>query len=250
MKETYVSLEIVPKVWQINDVPQNVSMYLVEGEDKALLIDAGDSKGDLLKYIESLTDKPVELLVTHGHGDHAGRVDQFDIVYLSHVDIVMLQDWFDMNLNTSDVIDINGNEIIDLGSAKLEVVSVPGHTPGSVAVLDRDRELLFTSDCIGSGGLWMQLPTCTSLRDYYQTLCELEKKIDGLDKLRILVGHAGDLGSDYQLDYFRDVKYLTKQILEGKIVGEPTKDPEGFFGGYKTSYGKVNRMIYKIENIR
>ena len=249
MEEIYESLEIAPKVWQINDVPQNVSMYLVEGEDKALLIDAGDSKEDLLSYIESLTDKPVELLVTHGHGDHAARTDQFEVVYLSHIDIVMLQDWFDMNVSTSDVIDLNGNEIINLGSTKLEVISVPGHTPGSVAILDREKELLFTSDCIGSGALWMQLPTCTSLKDYYQSLCELEKKIEGLDKLRILVGHAGVLGSSYQVDYLNDVKYLTKQILEGKLVGEPTKEPEGFFGGHKTSYGKVKRLIYKIDNV-
>jgi glyoxylase-like metal-dependent hydrolase (beta-lactamase superfamily II) len=250
MNEIYESLEVVPKVWQINDKPGNVTMYLLEGEDKAILIDAGDSKGDLQRYIKTLTVKPVELIVTHGHGDHAARIDQFDKVYLSHVDIDMLTDWFDMKIDASNVIDLKGDENFNIGGKTIEVISVPGHTLGSVAILDRERELLFTSDCIGSGGLWMQLPTSTTLTKYYATLCDLQKKLEGMSNLQIFVGHAGKLGNRYYLDYLNDLHELTKDIIDGNVTGKATEDPNGFFGGYEASRGKMKGLIYKLNKIR
>jgi len=48
------------------------SLYLVEGSEKAALIDAGTTITGLDKIVASLTKKPVMLVVTHAHPDHAG----------------------------------------------------------------------------------------------------------------------------------------------------------------------------------
>ncbi len=50
----------------------NESLYLVEGETKAILIDAGTKIKDLDKLVASITDKPVTLVATHVHPDHTG----------------------------------------------------------------------------------------------------------------------------------------------------------------------------------
>ena len=48
----------------------NESLYLVEGETKAILIDAGTKIKDLDKLVASITDKPVTLVATHVHPVH------------------------------------------------------------------------------------------------------------------------------------------------------------------------------------
>jgi hydroxyacylglutathione hydrolase len=48
------------------------SLYLLEGNDKALLIDAGTKIADLDKVVASITKKPVMLVATHVHPDHVG----------------------------------------------------------------------------------------------------------------------------------------------------------------------------------
>ena len=45
--------------------------YLVEGSEKAALLDTGSGLGHMKPLIESLTDKPLLVLLTHGHVDHA-----------------------------------------------------------------------------------------------------------------------------------------------------------------------------------
>ena len=45
-------------------------MYLVEGTEKAALIDTGYGVGNLKGYIKTLTEKPLIVLITHGHLDH------------------------------------------------------------------------------------------------------------------------------------------------------------------------------------
>ena len=51
------------------------TLYIIEGDDKAVLIDAGTHIPGLDKIVAGITDKPVTLLLTHVHGDHAGAVD-------------------------------------------------------------------------------------------------------------------------------------------------------------------------------
>ena len=50
----------------------NESLYLVEGNEKAVLIDAGTKIMDLDKIVASITKKPVMLVATHAHPDHTG----------------------------------------------------------------------------------------------------------------------------------------------------------------------------------
>ena len=62
-----------------------------------------------------------------------------------------------------EIHDIRTDSVISLGGTELTICQAPGHTPGSVVVLETKQNYLFTGDAIGSGcGVWMQVPGGTS----------------------------------------------------------------------------------------
>lgn len=253
MKGYYKSKLLMPGVWEITDYPNKtkpfVDMYLIEGSERALLIDAGDSKGDLKGFIRGLTDKPVTLCITHGHEDHAVAFSQFENVYLSHKDIHVLQTFFKFNIDETMVHDIQDGDVFDLGGCLIEVIALPGHTQGSVVLLDNERQLLFTSDGLGSGGLWMQLPHSTSIEAYVKELYKLEERVKDMDNLQLFVGYDCQQALGFGKQYITDMRILAEKIVSGEIIGKPTENPDDFFGGLLASYGQVSALIYKPDNI-
>ena len=79
--------EFAPKTWCLSEF-RLVNAFLVEGEEKAALIDTGCGIGHLAETVRELTDKPLIILVTPGHFDHDGGVKQFPgvPVYLHNAD--------------------------------------------------------------------------------------------------------------------------------------------------------------------
>ena len=58
----------------------NESLYLVEGDDRALLIDAGTRIPELDKIVAKITSKPVTMMLTHAHVDLGGRNGGMDMM--------------------------------------------------------------------------------------------------------------------------------------------------------------------------
>ena len=101
----------------------NESLYLVEGETKAILIDAGTKIKDLDKLVASITDKPVTLVATHVHPDHTGSaIDYFPEIYINPADTIGIPEF--MPNYKGKVCFLTDGEILDLGGRTLEVVSV------------------------------------------------------------------------------------------------------------------------------
>jgi glyoxylase-like metal-dependent hydrolase (beta-lactamase superfamily II) len=253
MNDNYKVIELMPGLWQITDhqekIPTDVDMYLIEGREKALLVDAGQSSADLIGLVRKLTDKPLILVVTHGHGDHAAGMSQFEIVYMSHKDIEVLNDMFGFEINKSMVIDLKGGEVFDLGDRKIDVISLPGHTQGCVVLYDRERQLLFTGDSVGSGHIWIQLPHSTSIEAYIKELSKLEAMIGDKKEVRLLVGHSSQKRRELGMQYLRDIRTLAEKIVSGEVTGVPTMDRNEITGGLMASYGQMEVFVYKPSNI-
>ena len=63
----------------------NSSFYMVEGDEKAAVIDTGITTGKkIMPLLRELTDKPLLLVVTHVHLDHIYHMDEFEEVYMCH----------------------------------------------------------------------------------------------------------------------------------------------------------------------
>ena len=91
-----VSLAVSAQVFKNNDVTisqleanmwvvetsDNTTMYIIEGSKKAMLIDSGTKCEKLDSVIRLITQKPLLVMITHIHPDHAGNIKYFDKIYL------------------------------------------------------------------------------------------------------------------------------------------------------------------------
>ncbi len=191
----FQSHEISQGIYRLDDGRMS-SFYLVIGENKALLVDTGMGEGLLLPYLRTLTDLPLMLMVTHGHGDHVMHAGEFESVYMSPKDIPFLNGAF-QRLGIQTVIDssrfepITDEQRIEADDFMLRCLDAGGHSPGSMVFYEENRHLLFTGDAVGSGaGVWMQLTGCLPIRQYRNNLLRLDTFWAGLpDDTQVFPGH-------------------------------------------------------------
>ena len=79
-------VEIAKGAWQINELGLN-SMYVIEGTERALVVDAGSGYCNFREIIESLTNKPYDVAITHAHPDHIGMCRQFERVFINRKEL-------------------------------------------------------------------------------------------------------------------------------------------------------------------
>lgn len=214
------------------------SLYLVEGNTKALLIDAGTSIKDLDKIVATLTNKPVTLVATHVHPDHTGSaIDYFPAIFINPADTVSIPRM--MPNYKGEVKFLKDGEIIDLGGRTLEVVFTPGHTPGSTTFIDKDAGYGFSGDTFGSGNLLLTT-------DFSTLIATCEKTIRIIDKYEIeklYPGHFFGKNAETR-QRVADMITLSKDVLSGKVKGE--ENPRAMLGlnlvvndyGVRINYGE------------
>lgn len=236
--EGYTVQLVADRVWAIDEFGTDI-LYLVEGSEKAAVIDTGCGMGNLKKVIECLTDRPYIVLNTHGHIDHAGGNYEFSEAYLGEADFAMAdteslrQGWESFLKKTKEEPDFYGLEhmkehampgscplraladgqIFDLGDKKMETIFVPGHTPGSAVFLDRENKILFAGDSIVSTPILIFDTYSTNIEEYVEALKKLEKE----DFELVFPGH-----------YLRPIgkKVLYDLIGCGERILKGSADPE------------------------
>lgn len=72
------------------ETADKTTMYILEGSERALLIDTGTKVKDLHKVVKKITRKPLDVVATHCHYDHVGNVKYFDNVYMHPADTVLI----------------------------------------------------------------------------------------------------------------------------------------------------------------
>lgn len=85
MRTDYPIRKIADDTYMISDFGI-ANCYLLIGEERALLIDCGLGIGDIKGAVEKITDKPITVVATHGHVDHAGGDGQFEKIYVHTLD--------------------------------------------------------------------------------------------------------------------------------------------------------------------
>ena len=191
------------------------TMYIVEGTERAMLIDTGTNCEALDEVVRKITDKPLMVVVTHNHPDHAGNIRYFDEVYMHPLDtLVQLDVEFHGKYNW-----LQDGDVFDLGERKIEVVWMPGHTPGSIVLLDPAINAAYSSDTFGSGSVWMQLRPHTPMRTYYESCVRMENIMREQNITKLYVGHYPYLKRALPLSYVVEMKDLSKRLSEGDTSG-------------------------------
>jgi len=200
----------------------NESLYLVEGNNKAILIDAGTRIADLDKIVASITSKPVMLVATHVHPDHTGSaINYFPEIWLNPGDTVSIPSM--MADYKGDVRFLKDGEILELGDRQIEVVFTPGHTSGSVTFVDTKAGFGFSGDSFGSGNLLLGVDFSTLI-----ATCEkMDKVMQKYNIKQLYPGHFMGLNPETP-QRIKDMITLSKDVMSGKVKGEP--NPRGMMG--------------------
>lgn len=230
------------KVKQINEDAYIIndrggaSFYVVIGRDCAAVIDTGITKGEkIMPVIRSITDMPLKLVITHLHLDHMHHMDEFEEVYMCREELTMPPQVLNqmtggVEHDYSQVRNIGTGSMIDLGEDELEICQVPGHTPGTVVILEKKHNMLFTGDAIGSGvGVWMQVTSAISLDDYLGSLISLQRwLVEKGGRMSFWGGHneqqhmaivTKDGYNPLNMGLLGDLIDLVEKILTGEIKG-------------------------------
>ena len=210
-----MNCEIIPineNSWRIED--RGVRCFLLTGSEKALLIDSGRELHTARDIAESLTDLPVMLLNTHADGDHTGSNEQFESFYM-HPDE---EAHFRRGGRGGAILPIREGDILDLGGRELRIIDLPGHTPGSIAVLDVGNRVLISGDPVQEHGRIFMFGAHRNMENYIRSLEHLETFTAEFDE--IWPSHA-DIPISPAL--IRKLHDGARDVLDGKVAGSPVE---------------------------
>ncbi|MGE5528947.1 MAG: MBL fold metallo-hydrolase [Patescibacteria group bacterium] len=243
MEQWFKVRQISSGIHLIDDQGQS-NIFLLVGTDKALLVDTGWGIGDLPALVAGLTDRPVIVVNTHGHPDHVGGGHQFPEIKIKAEDIPLFQGCFSTEDRTwalervlgrlpfpdsfdpkkwiggtpGRVVPIEDGHVFDLGNREIEVMAIPGHTPGGIALLDRRERTLLAGDSVLRSDIWMHLDESTSLKIFQDSLRVIVARSNEFDT--ILPSHGRD---PLEVGIVAELIDGIGDILAGKRKGIPYK---------------------------
>lgn len=148
----------------VGPMAANCYILAVKENSSAVIIDPGAQERKIRKALERHKLKPVLVLNTHGHYDHIGADDKFDVpVYVHEQDLSLLTD-AQLNLSAlfalpyrveSKIKTLRDGQLIKVEGIELKVLHIPGHTPGGIALqlLKPETGIVFSGDTLFCQGL-------------------------------------------------------------------------------------------------
>ena len=162
--------------WRIED--RIVRAFLFAGTQRALLVDSTTGSGDLAAVVSSLTSLPLMLVNTHADEDHIGCNHQFSRAYMHPAEFAYYSEM--RKPGDASPFPLQDGEIIDLGNRSFEVILIPGHTYGSIALLDREHRILVSGDAVSSTPVFI-FGRMRNLEAFQVSLCRLKARQDEFD---------------------------------------------------------------------
>jgi hydroxyacylglutathione hydrolase len=242
--------EIAPNTYEIGEF-DSASMFLLVGEEKAMLIDTGMGIGDLKGFLGKLTDKPLMVVYTHNHIDHVGGAGAFDNASIHPSDMALFSEGGGIGLSVekrrSDInfhaertkstypynldedlsewgpcpplTPLADEQVIDLGKRKVTAYNCPGHTPGCMAFLDEVTRIFFLGDALNCnlllGGGAPGTPRFVSIEKALASLKRLQSLGDRYDRYYNSHYDYRALGEPLGADVLPDAITACEQIVAG-----------------------------------
>jgi glyoxylase-like metal-dependent hydrolase (beta-lactamase superfamily II) len=186
----------------VGPVQENCWIARRDGGDRALMFDPGEEADRLLATVADMGVTVDAILLTHCHFDHIGAVAPVARatgapVYCPEIEVPVLADimryvpWPGFGPYESYDADetVAGGERLELAGLEIDVVFVPGHSPGHVAYSIPSEQALFSGDVLFQGSVGRtDLPG----GDHATLLRSIGTLLDTLpDETHVLPGHMG-----------------------------------------------------------
>lgn len=271
MKVEFTKEKITDHIYRIRGVG-DVAMYFIKGSKRGALIDTGYGVGSLKEYIDHTFAMPYDVIITHGHVDHASGCEEWDSVYLNPLDHDLffertaftfrklslsksypdIQDEDFIPMYTGTFKELTDGMTFDLGDITLETYSAPGHTHGMMVVLVKEERICLFGDACGVMTFIFR-PECSTVSEYRNTLNKLKSMEDQYD--RILRQHGTCESPKSLVDENLEV---AEEILNGIDDKMPwkfqqydvfvAKEIDPVTG--KRKDGKSGNIVYSLDHIR
>lgn len=199
---------------------RNVTCYLLEGTERALLIDTAYGAGNLRAVVEKLVHLPLIVANTHGHYDHTGGNGFWPEVWMGpggeapaqsakarkklpfpNYRIQLLQD----------------GQTFDLGGRSVRAIAIGAHHASSFAFLDEGGRTLYTGDEVEGGQVLLnvhgeKISHRAAVARHLKNMQKLKALAPGFDRLAP-AHNGGPLAPEYIDDYI----CLAQGVLDGSI---------------------------------
>ncbi len=273
----YTSKKITAHITAIQSLSGEI-LYLVEGEKKAALIDTCVGVGHIRQFVEKLTDKPITVLLSHGHIDHAMGAPEFDVVYMNRKDIPLYRSQCPveerkgyvaagLGVDTAGGIaeeeytdaapdyafeELKEGMVFDLGGVHVEAYEFAGHTKGCMIFLLREERILILGDACNNATFLFD--------DICSTVAEYQKQVK-----RVVALLSGKYDSVFVMHHRMEapVSILAEmsEVCDTVLAGKADNVPFEFMGKrayvamaanerFERSDGKFANLIYNPDRIR
>ena len=252
-------------------------MYLAEGSEKAVLMDTSIGIKGLRALAEGLTDKPITVLISHGHLDHAMGAPEFERVYMNPKDISLYQSMCSVEERkgyAEHSIGAQAKEIptdaylfpepdygfeelqdgmsFDLGGMHIDVYAFPGHTKGCMVFLLREARILVSGDACNNFTFLFD-EKCSTVAEYQVQVEKIKNSLAGKYDT-IFVMHEI---KDADADLFAQMLLVCGDVLNG----ESDEQPFDFMGKKalvakscnekcRRTDGKYANLVYNPNRLR
>ncbi len=242
--------------------PEAPFLYLLFGNERALLLDTGAAKqspenplretidGIISEWLAEHPRDGYELVVahTHGHHDHVAGDDQFadrpDTTIVGR-ELSAVQEFFGFTAWPDQTVRF------DLGGRVLEIIGSPGHQPASITAYDPWSGFLFAGDNVLPGRIYAF--------DFPEYLASIERTVEfaGTRKVTHVMGCHVEMtrrpGRDYPLGctYQPDeppLQMSVQQLIAVRDASRSIKDNPGAhtFDDFLIMNGPYRRYIAKL----
>jgi len=233
-----------------------VNMYLVIGQDRAVLIDSGMGIGDVTAEISKITPQPCAVFNTHYHWDHIGANALFSECAIHEYEVELVAQEPDVGSVREAMQSsiaravlpahfdptkyrvvprpathvLQDHDKIDLGGRELWVLHTPGHSPGHVVYWDEASGILFTGDTAYQGPLYACFERSNPV-DFAQSV----KRLSRLPSVRLICPGHNDLITTQ--GWLNELAECVEAAVSGQAKGQLR---DGFVVGREYRFGALS----------